>query len=118
MDTRKMKRGRGNPRSGTTTVTTKKKAKQGLGKAKEVGDNMAEEPKVAKESFVVVDETAELGEWAGLWSGVDEEMSWATCWCPFWEMEAIEDAYDALYEDVLWDYDIWDLRASGNAPNS
>ncbi|XP_047957503.1 uncharacterized protein LOC125203234 [Salvia hispanica] len=42
-------------------------------------------------------------EW---WSGVYEEMPWATSWIPFWEVEA----YDALYGDVLWDFDIWDFN--------
>lgn len=112
MDSRNMKRGRGNPRNAavTTADATKKKAKEAAATTVEERKN---------EGFVVVEmaEMAELEEWAGLWSGVDEEMSWATCWCPFWEMEAIEDAYDALYGDVLWDFDIWDLKANGAAPN-
>lgn len=49
---------------------------------------------------------AAAAEMASLWSGVYEEMPWATSWIPFWEV----DAYDVLYGDVLWDYDIWDFN--------
>ncbi|KAK6116336.1 hypothetical protein DH2020_049798 [Rehmannia glutinosa] len=103
-----MKRQRGNSRKGakTDTVVAKKKTKVAPGdvKAKEV----AEERKTAAETA-----EEEVAEWASLWSGVDEEMSWATSWIPFWEM----DAYDALYGDVLWDFDIWDLKSTGIAQN-
>ncbi|KAK6157686.1 hypothetical protein DH2020_011934 [Rehmannia glutinosa] len=110
-------RGRGNP--STTVVTspkaTNKKAK-GPRKRWPRSTRWRSRRKPAKE--VAVEEAAEMDEyWAGLWSGVDEELSWATCWCPFWEMEGIEDAYNALYDDVLWDYDIWDLKATANPPN-
>lgn len=43
----------------------------------------------------------------------EEEMSWATSWIPFWEVEAYN---DALYGDVLWDFDIWDFKPTKN-PN-
>ncbi|KAI3453032.1 hypothetical protein Pfo_009695 [Paulownia fortunei] len=110
-----MKRQRGNPRKGTTDAkVTKKKAKAGAVKAKEVAEQVVEERKEAEEG---IPSAEEMAEWASWWSGVDEEMSWATSWIPFWEMEATGDAYEALYGDVLWDYDIWDLKAIGNAPN-
>lgn len=76
------------------------------------------EEKTAEE--VVVGEgiqpAEEVAELASLWSWVDEEMRWATSWIPFWEVEATGDAYDALYGDVLWDYDIWDLKSIRNTP--
>ncbi|KAL7110578.1 hypothetical protein ACP275_05G034700 [Erythranthe tilingii] len=53
-------------------------------------------------------------DWADLCSGVEEEMPWASSWIPFWEMEPTGDAYEALYGDVLWDFDIWDLKSIGN----
>lgn len=93
-----------------TTVTTKKKAKApAVEEAKEAAEKVAEE---WKEGCVPTAE--EVAEWTGLWSGVEEEMPWASSWIPFWETEA---NYDALYGDVLWDFDIWDLKAYGNAPN-
>ncbi|PIN22546.1 hypothetical protein CDL12_04739 [Handroanthus impetiginosus] len=100
----------------TTEKSTKKKAKVAVMKVKDVAEKaVAERNEVAEEGFPA----AEMDEWwMGLWSGVDEEMSWATSWCPFWEMENVGDAYDAFYGDVLWSFDIWDFKASGNnAPN-
>ncbi|KAL1553588.1 hypothetical protein AAHA92_14245 [Salvia divinorum] len=49
------------------------------------------------------------------WSGVDEEMTWANCWLPFWEVQAPGDAYESLYGDV-WDYDIWGFKNAHNFP--
>ncbi|KAG6410349.1 hypothetical protein SASPL_128407 [Salvia splendens] len=46
---------------------------------------------------------------------VDEEMEWATCWFPFWEVQAPADACEALYGDV-WDYDIWGLKTVYDFP--
>lgn len=82
----------------------KKKAKavtEGGAAAKEAA---VEERKEAEEGVLVA------AEMASFWSGVYEEMPWATSWIPFWEV----DAYDVLYGDVLWDYDIWDFNF--NAP--
>lgn len=87
--------------------TTKKKAK-GMKEAKEVAaEEVPGERKEAEEG------TPAAAEWASFWSGVYEEMPWATSWIPFWEV----DAYDVLYGDVLWDYDIWDFKGiNGLAP--
>lgn len=106
MDCGSSKRGRGNARSETVAATTKKKAKGAVTKSEEA----AEEVVVVVEGGegLLVAEEAEVEE---LWSGVDEGMSWATCWFPFWEVEA------ALYGDV-WDYDIWGLKAANNMPTN
>lgn len=111
-----MKRQSGNPRKGAAERTikkvTKKKAKGGAVKAaKEVAEKVLDERKED------IPSAEEMAEWGSLWSGVDEEMPWATSWIPFWEVEATGDAYDALYGDVLWDYDIWNLKGTANAPN-
>ncbi|KAM7468354.1 hypothetical protein LguiB_015916 [Lonicera macranthoides] len=61
----------------------------------------------------------EWEEW-GLWntSVVDEQMSWDTYWCPLWDMELIGEAYvNELYGEVVWDEDIWDLKAINHIPN-
>ncbi|KAL2233361.1 UNVERIFIED_CONTAM: hypothetical protein Sindi_1516100 [Sesamum indicum] len=120
-----MKRRTVGPRKGATTT-----AKTVTNKVIRKNANGAAVMKQAKEAVAVavegrreeaedrVPSAEEVAEWAGLWSGVDEEMSWATSWCPFWEMEATGDAYDALFGDVLWDFDIWDLKAIGNAPQN
>lgn len=61
-------------------------------------------------------------EWSccssSMWMVGDEQMSWGTCWCPFWDMELMGEAYNDLYSDVVWDEDIWDLKAIKEIPNS
>ncbi|PSR88279.1 Mucin-3A like [Actinidia chinensis var. chinensis] len=56
-------------------------------------------------------------EWPGWWSGVDEQMSWGTFWCPSWDIEYLGEAYNALYSDVVWDDDIWHLKEIKDVPN-
>ncbi|KAG4984561.1 hypothetical protein AAZX31_10G260400 [Glycine max] len=42
---------------------------------------------------------------------VDEQMSWGSTWFPGWDMDLLGgDAFTALYNDVLWDDDIWNLN--------
>ncbi|KAK3009075.1 hypothetical protein RJ639_013632 [Escallonia herrerae] len=63
------------------------------------------------------DETVmlDLEEWPWLrWKGVvDEQMSWGTLWCPFWDIDFLGEAYDA---DVVWDDDIWGLKGITEIP--
>jgi len=47
------------------------------------------------------------------WLGgvVDEQMSWGSTWFPGWDMDFIGEAFNnALYNDVVWDDDIWNLK--------
>ncbi|KAL2324085.1 hypothetical protein Fmac_023143 [Flemingia macrophylla] len=47
------------------------------------------------------------------WLGgvVDEQMSWGSTWSPGWDMDYLGgDAFTALYNDVVWDDDIWNLN--------
>ncbi|XP_055805444.1 uncharacterized protein LOC129874211 [Solanum dulcamara] len=48
---------------------------------------------------------------------VDEQMSWGTCWSPVWDMEYLGEAYINLYNDVLWDDDVWDLKSIKEVPS-
>ncbi|KAL7149358.1 hypothetical protein ABFS83_05G034700 [Erythranthe nasuta] len=100
------------PAADTTVVAkvTKKKAKAAEKEAVTV--KVVEEAAAEGVVAAVLEEVA--ADWAGLCSGVEEEMPWASSWIPFWEMEATGDAYEALYGDVLWDFDIWDLKSIGN----
>ncbi|KAK7269765.1 hypothetical protein RIF29_22500 [Crotalaria pallida] len=43
------------------------------------------------------------------WLGgvVDEQMSWGSTWFPWWDMDFNGDAFSSLYNDVVWDDDIW-----------
>lgn len=51
------------------------------------------------------------------WGVVDEQMSWGSFWCPSWDIEYFGEAYaDALYSDVVWDYDVWDLGGINEVP--
>lgn len=47
------------------------------------------------------------------WLGgvVDEQMSWGSTWFPGWDMDFMGEAFNnALYNDVVWDDDIWNLK--------
>ncbi|XP_027367142.1 uncharacterized protein LOC113873288 [Abrus precatorius] len=46
------------------------------------------------------------------WLGgvVDEQMSWGSTWFPGWDMDFLGEAFGALYSDVVWDDDIWNLN--------
>ena len=46
--------------------------------------------------------------WLG--SVVDEQMSWGSTWFPGWDMDFMGEAFSALYSDVVWDDDIWNLK--------
>ncbi|KAF7827815.1 uncharacterized protein G2W53_018979 [Senna tora] len=48
--------------------------------------------------------------WAWQSNVVDEQMSWGSVWLPVWDLDIVGEAFDALYSDVVWDDDIWDLR--------
>ncbi|KAK5841949.1 hypothetical protein PVK06_004275 [Gossypium arboreum] len=48
--------------------------------------------------------------WWEEWAYVDEQMSWASIWSPFWDVDFVDMAYGALFNDVAWDDDIWDLK--------
>ncbi|XP_010460383.1 PREDICTED: uncharacterized protein LOC104741268 [Camelina sativa] len=44
---------------------------------------------------------------------VDELMTWSTVWLPScWDVEFVEKNYEVLYNDVLWDDDLWNLNTS------
>lgn len=104
MDCRSSKSGRGK----SCANETKKKAKGVVMKAEEEVEVVAAvERKDGGEGFMVVAEVEGLR-----WSGADEEMTWASCWFPFWEAEANRNAYDSFYEDVVsvWDFDLWGLK--------
>ncbi|KAJ1436217.1 hypothetical protein SESBI_04243 [Sesbania bispinosa] len=91
------------------------------------------EQKVMGKSVVVVEEESREREVGGLlqgrdshnvvmgwnwdeymspWLGgvVDEQMSWGSTWFPGWDMDFMGDAFTALYNDVVWDDDIWNLN--------
>ncbi|CAK9149329.1 unnamed protein product [Ilex paraguariensis] len=114
--------------AGNGTPATKRKVKR-----------VAEKVEEEEEEVVVVEERKDGGEcvrgpveenpemvveweeWQCWWSSaVDELMSWGAVWCPFWDVVEFmgEDceAYDALYSDVVWDYDVWDLKGINEVP--
>ncbi|AEE30623.1 hypothetical protein AT1G25422 [Arabidopsis thaliana] len=44
---------------------------------------------------------------------VDELMTWNTVWLPScWDVEFVEKNYGVLYNDVVWDDDLWNLNTS------
>ncbi|GAA0184398.1 hypothetical protein LIER_31686 [Lithospermum erythrorhizon] len=44
---------------------------------------------------------------------VEQMPYWCTSWCPLWDVECMAD----LYNDVVWEDDIWDLKATKNVPS-
>lgn len=49
--------------------------------------------------------------WLGVGGVVDEQMSWGSTWLPGWDMDLLGgEAFTALYNDVVWDDDIWNLN--------
>ncbi|XP_010521009.1 PREDICTED: uncharacterized protein LOC104800008 [Tarenaya hassleriana] len=47
---------------------------------------------------------------------VDEQMSWGAVWLPFWDVEFVGRNYGVLFDDVVWDDDIWNLRTVTEVP--
>ncbi|XP_039018163.1 uncharacterized protein LOC120149460 [Hibiscus syriacus] len=45
-----------------------------------------------------------------LWWAADEQMPWASAWSPLWDVDYVDKAYAALFGDVAWDDDIWNLK--------
>ncbi|KAG7592985.1 hypothetical protein ISN45_Aa01g018270 [Arabidopsis thaliana x Arabidopsis arenosa] len=46
-------------------------------------------------------------------AGDDELMTWSTVWLPScWDVEFVEKNYGVLYNDVVWDDDLWNLNSS------
>ncbi|KAJ4894653.1 Uncharacterized protein Rs2_21447 [Raphanus sativus] len=47
---------------------------------------------------------------------VDELMTWSTVLPSCWDVEFVEKNYGVLFEDVVWDDDIWNLNTSTQLP--
>ncbi|KAJ0095259.1 hypothetical protein Patl1_14966 [Pistacia atlantica] len=56
-------------------------------------------------------------EWPWLKGVVDEQMSWGYYCLPNWGVEFMAEAYNALFSDVVWDDDIWNLKSIKAIPN-
>ncbi|KAJ8548304.1 hypothetical protein K7X08_030773 [Anisodus acutangulus] len=120
-----MKRQRGSKMIGNNFVE-KKKAKRVVEKQSEEVKTEEEQRKnngggnVVKEVELVADQCDNnwISEWLCSWNMVDEQMSWGTCWSPIWDMELLGEAYVNLYKDVLWDDDVWDLKAIKEVPRT
>lgn len=48
--------------------------------------------------------------WVWPCSWLDDPMSFGSIWLPFWDMDFMGDPFTALYNDVVWDDDIWNLK--------
>ncbi|XWS22501.1 hypothetical protein CRYUN_Cryun29cG0041200 [Craigia yunnanensis] len=55
-------------------------------------------------------------EWPWLRGAADEQMSWGSIWSPFWDVDFVDKAYGALFSDVAWDDDIWNLKTIMEIP--
>ncbi|XP_057963396.1 uncharacterized protein LOC131154570 [Malania oleifera] len=46
-------------------------------------------------------------------AAVEEQMWWRSSWSPFWDVELMGEAnHSALFSDVVWDMDIWNLNGT------
>ncbi|KAJ8570151.1 hypothetical protein K7X08_006728 [Anisodus acutangulus] len=121
-----MKRLRGGKMIGNNYVD-KKKAKRVVEKHSEEVKTEEEQRNingggsVVKEMELMGDQCDNnwINKWICSWNMVDEQMSWGTCWSPIWDIEFMGEAYvNNLYNDVLWDDDVWDLKAIKEVPSS
>ncbi|GAB4840297.1 hypothetical protein Ancab_021061 [Ancistrocladus abbreviatus] len=99
--------------------------KQQTVEAEKKGDNTRKQMSAPLVPAVVVDgATTRWYEWpwarrGGVSGGVvlDEQMSWGAMWFPSWDVDFMgEDSHHALYSDVVWDDDIWDLKSINQVP--
>lgn len=102
-------------------VGKKKAKKEGSEQKKSVVVVVKEEERKVENREVGVGGTVSshgvvgLGSWEEYmpWLGgvvVDEQMSWGSTWFPGWDMDFMGEAFTALYSDVVWDDDIWNLN--------
>lgn len=46
-----------------------------------------------------------------------DDMTWSTVWLPScWDVEFVEKNYGVLFNDVVWDDDLWNLNTSTQLP--
>ena len=103
-----------------TAMGKKKVKKEGEQK---VGKSVVEEEERKESSFLLQQQQQQQGAMMGwnweennqnipwLRGVVDEQMSWGSTWVPAWDMDFLGgDAFTDLYNDVVWDDDIWNLN--------
>lgn len=91
-------------------VKGKKKAKREQVEQNVVNSSMVEEE--SRRDVTHVSALLQMGwsyEEYMPWLG-DEQMSWGSTWFPWWDMDFMGEAFNALYSDVVWDDDIWNLN--------
>lgn len=69
------------------------------------------ESKRAAAEKVVKEEVAGEEGWCWLRGReVDEQMSWGYMTMPKWGVEFVDECYGDVFGDVVWDFDIWNLK--------
>ncbi|KAK1374590.1 hypothetical protein POM88_030783 [Heracleum sosnowskyi] len=116
-----MKRQRSVSVSASEAPTAKKKAgKMTKEEVVAVGGEMMDHTAVAAMDIVLTEweEWCSSSSWSWSWSWMvgDEQMCWDACWCPFWDVELMGKVYEDMYNDVVWDDDIWDLKCINQIP--
>ncbi|KAK7279114.1 hypothetical protein RJT34_24158 [Clitoria ternatea] len=91
-------------------ATANKKAKIETEKKVEVEEPRKEKVhQGAKDGVVMGLNWEEHMPWVG--GLVDEQMSWAFAWFPWWDMDFMSEAdFSTLFSDIVWEDDIWDLK--------
>ncbi|EEF30751.1 hypothetical protein RCOM_0030010 [Ricinus communis] len=98
----------------TTRITAmgKRKGKKAVGQQTEEVKTNGEDS-----SPRMVENYMNWGELPWLRGAVDEQMSWGSIWLPVWDVEYMGEACSEMFSDVIWDYDIWNLRNINEIPN-
>lgn len=89
--------------------TMRKKGKRAVEKVEEEAKKGPAE--LARDNWVACE------EWPWLKGVVDEQMSWGYYCLPNWCVDFMAEAYNALFSDVVWDDDIWNLKSIKAIPN-
>ncbi|EOA35949.1 hypothetical protein CARUB_v10021210mg [Capsella rubella] len=65
----------------------------------------------AMEVAIAAEAAAATAEEEQCWgAGAVEEMTWSSVWLPFWDVEFVGRNYGVLFNDVVWDDDIWNIQ--------
>ncbi|KAI6677043.1 hypothetical protein NL676_037839 [Syzygium grande] len=101
--------------AGADAAAAEAKEEEGSKKAGTRGEGVAEGgggAAVAAAAAEKMEGWEEWPPWWTTWEVVDEQaMSFGSVWSPFWDGEFMGDeAYNALFGDVAWDGDLWNLK--------
>ncbi|WOG88949.1 hypothetical protein DCAR_0208184 [Daucus carota subsp. sativus] len=102
--------------SASEAPTAKKKAKKMRKEeaAADLGGERLDYMAVAAMDIVLTEWEERCSAWS--WMLGDDHMM--ASWCPLWDVQLMGNAYqDYLFDEVVWDDDIWNIKHINNIPN-